>query len=63
MEDKSYELFSELLDREHESLIPDKPIPTFNIWDIRNEDGSKSKAKTVKEVCDNHLFELYERKY
>ena len=31
--------------------------------DIRNEDGSKPKAKTVKEFCDNHLFELYERKY
>ena len=37
MEDKSYELFSELLDREHESLIPDKTIPTFNIWDIRKD--------------------------
>ena len=31
--------------------------------DIRNEDGSKPKAKTVKEFCENHLFELYERKY
>ena len=27
------------------------------------KDGSKPKAKTVKEFCDNHLFELYERRY
>ena len=31
--------------------------------DIRNEDGSKPKSKTVKEFCENHLIELYERKY
>ena len=46
MEDKSYELFSELLDREHESLIPDKTIPTFNIWDIRKDKDEYSRTKT-----------------
>ena len=46
MEDKSYELFSELLDREHESLIPDKTIPTFNICDIRKDKDEYSRTKT-----------------
>ncbi len=46
MEDKSYELFSELLDREHESLIPDKTIPTFNIWDIRKDKDEYFRTKT-----------------
>ena len=45
MEDKSYELFSELIDREHESLIPDKTIPTFNIWDVRKENNEYSRTK------------------
>ncbi len=45
MKDKSYEMFLEIIDREHESLVPDKTIPTFNIWDMRKDQDESSRIK------------------
>ena len=45
MKDKSYEMFLEIVDREHESLVPDNTIPTFNIWDMRKDDDESFRVK------------------
>ena len=48
MKDKGYEMFLEIVDREHESLVPDNTIPTFNIWDMRKDDNESFRIKRGK---------------